>query len=238
MLLNDKTFREEIKFKIFAEDFPKIYGWIGCNKFDLTYPARKVNSIYLDTLNYYFAYSNITGKSKRMKVRGRWYGDIFDRCGRAIEDIEKLKVNFEIKRKLNISSDKLTFPATFNPQKKVNLPTFSKWMETNCKKTLQHVPFFHSYALHSSTCVSYNRKYYECSFVEGLRLTIDNDIRYSRPSNTARSVLLSTDYIICELKYPVSIRPEVVSALATFPGRRVRFSKYLSAITKQKLVSY
>ena len=65
------------------------------NYFKKLHPSRKINSIYLDTLNYNFIKDNIDGISDRKKIRFRWYNN----------NIEN--IFFEIKKKKILSYLKL-----------------------------------------------------------------------------------------------------------------------------------
>ena len=78
-LTNGKNFRYERKFFI-----PNISKYIVENlilmnpgRFNEVYKQRKVNNIYLDTLNYNYYHENIAGLSNRNKVRMRWYGETY-----------------------------------------------------------------------------------------------------------------------------------------------------------------
>ena len=59
------------------------------NFFKRLYPSRKINSIYIDTLDYNFIKDNIDGISDRKKIRFRWYND------------DTKNIFFEIKNKKN-----------------------------------------------------------------------------------------------------------------------------------------
>ena len=59
------------------------------NYFKKLYPSRKINSIYLDTLDYSFIRDNIDGISDRKKIRFRWYNE------------DTKNIFFEIKNKKN-----------------------------------------------------------------------------------------------------------------------------------------
>ena len=74
MKLSEDTIRQEIKYKVFFMDVPKLYDWLYRHSFfQESYSSRMVNSLYFDTSNYDFASSNMSGESKRIKVRARWY---------------------------------------------------------------------------------------------------------------------------------------------------------------------
>ena len=77
MELSKETIRQEIKYKVFYMDMPKLYDWLYKHSFfQESYEPRIVNSLYFDTPNYDFASSNMSGESKRIKLRSRWYSDL------------------------------------------------------------------------------------------------------------------------------------------------------------------
>ena len=74
MKLSEDSIRQEIKYKVFFMDVPILYDWLYRQSFfQESYIPRMVNSLYFDTPNYDFASSNMSGESKRIKVRARWY---------------------------------------------------------------------------------------------------------------------------------------------------------------------
>ena len=88
-------------------DIPKLYDWLyRYSMFQESYSPRMVNSLYFDTPNYDFASSNMSGESKRIKVRARWYGEL-DRNFLDTFLSESQEFTFEVKRKVNSVSDKL-----------------------------------------------------------------------------------------------------------------------------------
>jgi SPX domain protein involved in polyphosphate accumulation len=107
MQLSSKSIRKEIKYKVFLKDIGHLYSWLySSSGFRRSYKDRGVNSLYFDTPTYDFASSNMSGESKRIKVRARWYSEIDD--GFMDSYISPAKTfNFEVKRKENSLSDKL-----------------------------------------------------------------------------------------------------------------------------------
>ena len=47
--------------------------------FKKIYPNRKINSIYFDCENLKNVWDNINGFSKRIKIRLRWYNNLFNK---------------------------------------------------------------------------------------------------------------------------------------------------------------
>ena len=81
-------------------------GCIKIHFFQESYSPRMVNSLYFDTPNYDFASSNMSGESKRIKLRARWYGGLEQNFLDSFLQESQL-FNFEAKRKSNSFSDKL-----------------------------------------------------------------------------------------------------------------------------------
>ena len=67
--------RIERKFVLGKYRETELESILKLNGFKLLHPRRKIESIYLDTVNYDFAKDNINGISKRKKIRFRWYNN-------------------------------------------------------------------------------------------------------------------------------------------------------------------
>lgn len=235
MELQSDSLRREVKYKIFYSDLPKFYQWITSKSdFKQTYSPRQINSLYLDTRNYDLAFANMTGQSKRIKVRARWYGAV----GSPLKNIDienhKLVVRCEIKRKVNSYSDKIiagsgSFTALNNSY--LNIEKF-------CIQASESHGLKNAKDLKNSVFICYNRDYYESSKISGLRLTIDKDIRYSIPASEGSPILLAKNYLIVEVKFSPDIRELVSQYMEKFPFRPVRSSKYITAIAQIKKISY
>lgn len=219
------TLRIEKKFKLFACDLPLFLSWLQLKTdFRTSFDDRSVNSLYFDDIDYSSASSNMSGESKRVKVRLRSYSDD--------HHINQFFVpsTVECKRKFNGVSDKISFPldsfssSIYSLENHLNNKLFEKYS----------VKFGR---LSAKVLVSYTRSYFESRSNSNLRLTLDRNIFYSFPLSISKS-LLSKDYCIVEIKFPPSYFSEVNDLLVDFPLRSVRFSKYLSCISRLKNVSY
>ena len=111
MFPHKNTLRKEIKFKVLMKDMGKFYSWLFTSPFKKSYEDRRVNSLYYDTNNLDFANDNITGQSKRIKIRARWYSKVDQKF---LYDFCKDKhFKFEVKRKVNNLSDKVILSKVF-----------------------------------------------------------------------------------------------------------------------------
>jgi len=69
-------------------------------------------------------------------------------------------------------------------------------------------------------------------------LTVDKCISFSDTKGIGALHLLSVDFFIVEIKFASKEIDMIKNIMSSFPARQIRFSKYLSAITKLKSVSY
>ncbi len=220
--------RIEKKYKIFSVDLVKLLKFIKVDsEFRKVYPSRLVNSLYYDTNNYAFASSNMSGESCRSKVRARWYGN------NSLEDLVSsgAQITLEIKRKFNNYGDKISGRLIANPlDSEIYLAEAAEW------------PSYLDFCdlptrLHPAVFVNYEREYYALTSDPDIRLTVDSNIKYNSPYSSQASVL-SVNYKVVELKFPVDKMQYVVGVMNEFPFRPVRFSKYVASISKLKNISY
>lgn len=237
MQLSSKSIRREIKYKVFLKDIGHLYSWLySSSGFRKSYKDRGVNSLYFDTPTYDFASSNMSGESKRIKVRARWYSEIGDRFIDSYISPAKT-FNFEVKRKENSLSDKLLIgkhdaSSTDNYAKRSMLLT----KELNKLKNVE--PVLCGMNLQGTVFINYQREYYENLLFPNIRLTVDKNIYYGESNPFNRLLLLSRDYLTVELKFKPEDSSNVDLIMREFPCRQVRSSKFLAAIAQIKQVSY
>ena len=194
------SIRREIKFKVFFKDLGKLYSWIHNSSFKKKYENRQVNSLYYDTSNLDFAYDNVIGQSKRLKIRARWYSKNNDKVLNNFD--KKNQFKFEIKRKIKNLSDKIILSELFceknssvNDRKKLLKKSLNTELSKNSelsKLTIKDVIF-----------ISYYREYYQNFFFSDIRLTVDNNLNctISNNSNFHKVNNMSTNFVIVELKF-------------------------------------
>ena len=73
------NYRSEIKFVCYQHNYFLLKNWIKLHKFNFfkEYEDRNVNNIYFDSFNYKAFNDNLSGLPSRLKVRYRWYGELF-----------------------------------------------------------------------------------------------------------------------------------------------------------------
>tara|TARA_Y100000385_G_scaffold168659_1_gene174656 strand:+ start:3313 stop:4023 length:711 start_codon:yes stop_codon:yes gene_type:complete len=236
MKLSDESIRQEIKYKVFFADIPKLYNWIYKSSFFYeSYKPRIVNSLYFDTPNYDFASSNMSGESRRIKLRARWYSRLDEEFANSFLD-ESQVFNFEVKRKINSISDKLNV-GNYSIKDDCFITKINSLkikLESICKNN----PSLAAYSLLSTIFTSYKREYYELKNDNKIRLTIDMNISYCDSKIPLNLLLMAKDYVIVELKFDPDNRKKINQLMADFPFRQVRSSKFLSTLAQIKRISY
>ena len=72
-------YRSEIKFICYQHNYHLLKNWIKLHQYNFLkeYNDRYINNIYFDSNDYKAFNDNLTGLPSRLKVRYRWYGDLF-----------------------------------------------------------------------------------------------------------------------------------------------------------------
>ena len=211
--LPSSWFRYETKVPLqrqqYQELIPSFYG-MGLHP-KKTYPDRLVHSIYLDTPELDDYFDNVSGVSRRRKIRLRWYG----------EDPSHMVI--EVKSKKNKVSGKriihLENPENLIPRDRHALKIL---FEGNIVSSPIDIAPLYRPVLQ----VAYRRSYFELK--PGIRMTLDREIRYQKlsPSVSHQMRLSPVDYVV-EFKYSVSQEREFKNLLRDFPFRIFRHSKYI-----------
>lgn len=237
MKLSEETLRQEIKYKVFLKDISKLYAWLyNSSFFKESYNPRYVNSLYFDTLNYDFASSNMSGESKRIKIRARWYSELDESFLNGFLSDSKV-FNFEVKRKINSLSDKLNI-GEIKFGKKDNYLGRVESIQNELDVVCNNFLTLSTYKLLSTVFTNYEREYYELNSNNKIRLTIDKNISYRNSNAPSDLLMLARDYVIVELKFHPELRNKVNKLMKDFPFRQVRSSKFLSSLAQIQRVSY
>ena len=185
------------------------------------FPARKINSIYFDNLNNQIARDNLSGISKRCKLRIRYYGSNKD--ANCCIEIKKKLNRFGSKKIINLN-DKF---------KKINLSkVFS--LENQYYKEIIKDDYARNYIfndlINPQLSVSYSRDYF---IVNGVRITHDKNIEfepYGIDKLTTQNLI--KDYLnVLEIKFDYKNVDYVYEILEHIPIKPKRFSKYLRGLS-------
>jgi len=223
-----KDYRYEIKFVLDAASTSKLHIWMNSKTMmRKAFPNRQVNSLYFDDINFSSVKDNLMGISDREKFRLRWYGD------NSSDD----KVLFEIKRR----HGRLGFKESYEVNSIKGLLN-----DLNLNELFQ-MSMQDLYAnnvvldknIHPSLQVSYDREYYSDN--EGIRLTVDNNIRFYNPCLYQKlSSNLETPYplTILEIKFLPDLKPQAASIIQSLDLTPKRHSKYLTGMAAMGLATY
>lgn len=182
---------------------------------------RRVNNIYMDSIDFENYHENIAGISKRIKIRVRWYGNLFG----------PIKSPFlEIKTKEGELGKKLSFPLKpfildknfsrgllMRVFRKSDLP---KWL-------LEKLKLFNPTLLNS-----YKREYF-IHFDKKHRITLDKDFvffRIKNINNSFKEKISDKETYIFELKYSFKDSKKAEQIIQHFPFRLTASSKYVFGI--------
>ncbi len=222
---NINDFRYERKFYLegVSRDDVELLLKLHPAIFSEIYNERIINSIYFDSLDLEHYFDNINGVSRRIKVRIRWYGNMFG----FIE-----KPTLELKLKHNLYVGKLLY--RLNPFTMDNTFDISTIRKIFNSSSLDETLRCHLMELGFSLLNRYKRKYF-LSANKKYRITIDSDMKIFKLAPYQNNFLCEfTDYsnTILELKYNET-DDEFVDEISTFfPFRMTRSSKYVDGITK------
>jgi len=217
------NFRCEKKFVISEMDYYEIESLIKYNPliFSEIFYERNVNNIYLDSLNFKNYYENIAGNSERLKIRIRWYGNMFGIIKKPILEL-KIKKN-ELGKKLSFPLKLFIFDKTFSfklLQKKFLESNLPEWLIEKLK-------------LYQPTLLnSYKRRYF-LSANKKYRITVDKNLVFYKiraKNNPFKYKIKNKELYVLEIKYSSKNYEKAHHITQYFPFRLTAYSKYISGI--------
>lgn len=218
-----RTSRFERKFVIEQGGVPYVETIVKMNPgaFQAAYQERQINNIYFDTENLRNYYDNHFGKSKRVKVRIRWYGDTFTKVERPILEF-KLKTG-AVGRKLSYQLQPFDFHSNIS-KKEIQEVFYSSDIPAWVLDELLY--------LSPTLLNTYKRKYF-ISFNKLYRFTIDFQMKFFNFSSRNKGFLenvTQNDKVILELKYDMQHDTTVGNVTKYLPFRLAKFSKYVYGV--------
>jgi len=217
--LNANSFRYERKFVISELDRYEVEAMIRCHTamFSEIYHRRMVNNIYFDSLNMDSYFTNEAGTGQRVKIRIRWYGDLYGMIEKPV---------LEVKCKDNQLGSKMRFALLcFRLDADFSLNCI---MEVLTRSNIPMSVREELMSMQMTLLTRYSRKYFQ-SVDRKYRLTIDWDIEYyilDNAYNEFRKKIHDRHNTVLELKYSDDNdgKSNIVSNF--FPFRLSRNSKY------------
>ena len=187
--------------------------------FSGVYNQRYINNIYFDTHDHKSYHDSVDGVSERVKVRIRWYGELFNYIEKPV---------LEIKEKNGLLGYKRTFILnSFSMDKDIN-----KQSITNVIKE-SNIPGNVKFEISNMSPILMNRyiRSYFLSSDGRYRITIDSNMVFYDMLTAHRLVQGKTGElnIIVELKYNYVNGHFVDNITNHFPFRMTKSSKYVTA---------
>jgi len=192
----------------------------SCFLFSEIYWERKINNIYLDTLEFKNLYDNLNGVQNRVKHRIRWYGEA--------TAVDKPVLEFKIKHG-ELGEKEFYWLPKLNFSQNFNFDDYREKIRSESDRSSAEINLMLA-DLNIEIPTLYNT-YWRQYFLSGdkkLRLTIDRDLRYTRMDRWHSSLsTFSEDKIVVELKYN---NPDIGQAgriMQDLGLRAARNSKYV-----------
>jgi SPX domain protein involved in polyphosphate accumulation len=227
-LLHPKHWRYERKFFVSELNKYEIESIVKLHPamFSERYNERQVNNIYLDSFDMKNYFDNVSGKSHRMKVRIRWYGNLFGIIEQPV---------LEIKVKKGFLGGKISYPLeAFSMDSNLGIDSMQQlFRKSKIPDTLALI----MRGLNFTVLNNYKRKYFE-SADRRFRITIDSKLNFVKLSHMKNSFLhMINDTIsnILELKYDEGMDDYAEKITNLLPLRMTKSSKYIQGI---ELLSY
>lgn len=214
--------RYERKFAIVGVDLAEIEHAIRLHPahFSEIYGARFINNCYFDSPFHHLYRDAVEGFPLRLKVRIRWYGDLFQPAD---------KPRLELKRKNGPVGAKESFPVPgFALDRSSDLEELADWFSG------AEIPAEISGIIGAfrPTLINRYRRRYFASADKRLRMTVDTGCEYYQPEPPRDQVISLREEVaaIVELKYGVADDSLAAAAANHFPARVTKSSKYANGL--------
>lgn len=181
------------------------------------YHERFVNNIYYDTNDFRYFADNVDGVADRLKVRVRWYGNLFGHVDKPV---------LEFKIKSGTTGRKQSYPLTsFTINEKTEAFDLSKILQD---PSLPEGIVKELKQLNPVLLNRYNRKYF-LSACKSYRLTLDNKLEFYTVNAFKEQLLKRVNYevVIIELKHAPDKEKEASFISNAFKFRMTKSSKYV-----------
>lgn len=221
-----QEWRYEIKMICEEQLLPQVRSWVRLDSayFALAYPTRRVNTLYFDTPHLNSFEANVTGVSKRQKLRLRWYGEtkpLVERPTVELKFKENMlggKMRYRLRHSLNLAESWRTIRQTIQDELLTEDPLLHRLMVIAQQPTLLNY---------------YQREYYMTAD-QRVRVTLDYGIRLFdqrfqlRPNY--RFPLGAPQTLIVEFKANQADGEYLQEIVGRFPLKRNRNSKYVNGL--------
>ena len=191
--------------------------------FSEIFEERTVNNIYFDTLGLTNYFDNIDGSQNRLKVRIRWYGELFGQISKPVLEY-KIKKGLMGKKESHLLQSFILDEKFDKSQIEMALENASISLEIK-NELLSLKPYLLN---------NYKRKYF-LSANKKFRITIDHHLTYYAIGYNGNNFInKSIDYsaVVMELKYDASDEDEAKNVGSQLPFKMTKNSKYLQGLER------
>ena len=217
MIPPDTPVRQEIKLPLCAAEALRLDAVLLESPLSYwrNYQPRYVNSYYYDSDRSGDYIDNRTGLAVRTKLRFRWYGAIEGRHPLALE--RKRKRGAASNKDVVQLGERATGLACFRTAEALAGATLNPVLVEELARRPQRRLF-----------VRYRRRY--LAGRNGVRITIDQDIRYADGREQRPLLVSSPVHTVLELKFPPGQAEHAGRLLELLPFRTFRHSKYVIGV--------
>ena len=192
-------------------------------QFSEVFQRRHVNNCYFDSPGLHFYRGSIGGTSPRLKVRVRWYGNLFGEIARPV---------LELKGKRGLVGTKRSFPlAPIRIDRLSELPRLGGWLgDADVPGEITVVLG----GLRPTLINRYSRRYF-VSMDRAFRITLDRDCAFystAPPRERCSSELGDDMTTILELKYTEAADRGASRITNALPFRMTKSSKYVTGVVR------
>ena len=218
-----QEFRHERKLVPAGYALSEVLALVGQHPagFREAYPPRWVNNLYLDSTSLDDYHDHVTGLAIRSKSRIRWYGDLRGSIPNPV---------FELKHKRGIVNGKRSHPV---PPLTLNGGLDELTLRDMLSELDSDSPLWPRLDYRQPSLINRYHRHYFLSGDGRVRLTVDSDLSFYEPDNTAAvfsSVPPEEFGVVIELKYLPPDSDYAADIACWFPCRVVRCSKYVLGI--------
>jgi len=217
------NWRYERKFFISYADNHRVESSVKVHPamFSEMFYKRRINNIYFDTFSLTNFFKSVDGQSNRIKIRIRWYGDMYGAVDKPV---------LELKIKNGLLGGKLSYRLKgFSVDNELSDSAIREVIESSDipveVKELMRVQKM-------SLLNAYTRKYYQ-SLDKAYRITIDTEMKFIEVLphfNTFSNELNDRLNTVMELKYDPPADEDAANITKYFPFRMTKSSKYVTGI--------
>jgi len=218
----NNALRYELKIPLEGVPVYDIRKWVNLHPcgFRKTFPSRKVNNLYFDSIDYSNFQAHLAGYYERSKVRLRWYG----------EETKFSISNLEIKSKFGNLGNKNTF--LISEDLDLNVHSHQEIIQKIKGKSPDNMTILLSNC--QPVIINYYQRDYFESVISDIRLTIDYDhFTFDQRSSIKPNLSFSEPFHnspIIEIKAPKDKYKILSEVLSLFPANTYRFSKYMDGM--------